>query len=173
MVNELEEFRAYTEFPEYKAEKKSDTAYLGRFTLPMLLELTGFQRILTILARGYLFRDGSDGYDRIEVARRALLAWCSLSGEKTKKAPDQETDPRLRVNFGEYAEEFPELVTPEGDGSVGLLDKDGGAIAVSVVERADGEHPLAPVLPHLRLAELRTVSEDPIVQIELGNFPVW
>ena len=45
MVNELEEFRAYTEFPEYKAEKKSDTAYLGRFTLPMLLELTGFQRI--------------------------------------------------------------------------------------------------------------------------------
>ena len=116
MVNELEEFRAYTEFPEYKAEKKSDTAYLGRFTLPMLLELTGFQRILTILARGYLFRDGSDGYDRIEVARRALLAWCSLSGEKTKKAPDQETDPRLRVNYGEYAEEFPELVTPEGDG---------------------------------------------------------
>ena len=116
MVNELEEFRAYTEFPEYKAEKKSDTAYLGRFTLPMLLELTGFQRILTILARGYLFRDGSDGYDRIEVARRALLAWCSLSGEKTKKAPDQENDPRLRVNYGEYAEEFPELVTQEGDG---------------------------------------------------------
>ena len=92
LVNELEEFRAYTEFPEYKAEKKSDTAYLGRFTLPMLLELTGFQRILTILARGYLFRDGSDGYDRIEVARRALLAWCSLSwpgaafpGRKQKK----------------------------------------------------------------------------------------
>ena len=111
LVNELEEFRAYTEFPEYKAEKKSDTAYLGRFTLPMLLELTGFQRILTILARGYLFRDGSDGYDRIEV-----LAWCSLSGEKTKKAPDQENDPRLRVNYGEYAEEFPELVTQEGDG---------------------------------------------------------
>ena len=82
----------------------------------MLLDIMGFQRILTILARGYLFRDGSDGYDRIEVARRALLAWCSLSGEKTKKAPDQETDPRLRVNFGEYAEEFPELVMPEGEG---------------------------------------------------------
>lgn len=116
LVNELEEFRAYTEFPEYKAEKKSDTAYLGRFTFPMLLELTGFQRILTILARGYLFRDGSDGYDRIETARRALLAWCSLSGEKTKKASDQENDPRLRVNYGEYADEFPELVTPEGEG---------------------------------------------------------
>ena len=110
-MNEWEEFSAYTVFPEYKKD-----SYLGQFTLPMLLNIMGFQRILTILARGYLFRDGSDGYDRIEVARRALLAWCSLSGEKTKKAPDQETDPRLRVNFGEYAEEFPELVMPEGEG---------------------------------------------------------
>jgi hypothetical protein len=98
-------------FPEYKKG-----SYLGRFTLPMLLDIMGFQRILTILARGYLFRDGSDGYDRIDIARRALLAWCSLSGEKTKNAPDQETDPRLRVNYGEYAEEFPELLTPDGDG---------------------------------------------------------
>ena len=115
MVNEPEEFRAYTEFPVYKADSKSDTSYMGRFTLPMLLEFTGFQRVLTILARGYLFRDGGSGYDRIEVARRALLAWCSLSGEKSKKAPDQD-DPRLRVNYGEYAAEFPALVTPEGEG---------------------------------------------------------
>lgn len=111
MLNEWEEFSVYTVFPEYKKD-----TYLGRFTLPMLLEIMGFQRILTILARGYLFRDGSDGYDRIETARRALLAWCSVSGEEMKKAPDQETDPRLRVNFGEYAEEYPELVTPDGDG---------------------------------------------------------
>ena len=110
-MNEWEEFSAYTVFPEYKKD-----SYLGQFTLPMLLNIMGFQRILTILARGYLFRDGSDGYDRINIARRALLAWCSLSGEKTKKAPDQETDPRLKVNYGEYSEEFPELVTPEGDG---------------------------------------------------------
>ena len=110
-MNEWEEFSVYTVFPEYKKD-----TYLGRFTLPMLLEIMGFQRILTILARGYLFRDGSDGYDRIETARRALLAWCSVSGEEMKKAPDQETDPRLRVNFGEYAEEYPELVTPDGDG---------------------------------------------------------
>ena len=111
LLNEWEEFSVYTVFPEYKKD-----TYLGRFTLPMLLEIMGFQRILTILARGYLFRDGSDGYDRIETARRALLAWCSVSGEEMKKAPDQETDPRLRVNFGEYAEEYPELVTPDGDG---------------------------------------------------------
>ncbi len=116
MLNEWEEFSAYTRFPEYKAERKDDTTYLGRFTFPMLLEFEGFGRVLTILARGYLFRDGSDGYDRIKLARRALLAWCSLSGEKTKKAPDQENDPRLRVNYGEYTKEFPELVTPDGDG---------------------------------------------------------
>ena len=111
LLNEWEEFSAYTVFPEYKKD-----SYLGRFTLPMLLDIMGFQRILTILARGYLFQEGSDGYDRIDIARRALLAWCSLSGEKTKNAPDQETDPRLRVNYGEYAEEFPELLTPDGDG---------------------------------------------------------
>ena len=115
MLNEWEEFTAYTVFPEYKAENKDDTTYLGRFTFPMLLKFEGFGHVLTILARGYLFRDGSDGYDRIDYARRALLAWCSLSGEKAKKAPDQD-DPRLRVNYGEYAEEFPELVTPEGEG---------------------------------------------------------
>ena len=115
MVNELEEFRAYTEFPVYKADSKRDTSYMGRFTLPMLLDFTGFQRVLTILARGYLFRDGGSAYDRIETARRTLLSWCSLSTEKMKKAPDQ-NDPRLRVNYGEYADEFPELVTPDGEG---------------------------------------------------------
>ena len=115
MVNELEEFRAYTEFPVYKAESKKDTSYMGRLTLPMLLDFTGFQRVLTILARGYLFRDDGSAYDRIETARRALLAWCSLSAEKMKKAPDQ-NDPRLRTDYGEYADEFPELVTPEGEG---------------------------------------------------------
>ena len=143
LVNELEEFRAYTEFPEYKAEKKSDTAYLGRFTLPMLLELTSFQRILTILARGYLFRNSSNGYDRIDVARRALLAWCSLSGEKTKKAPDQENDPRLRTNYGEYADEFPELVTPEGEGwlirhmenIIAFLEANPGAVRKEAVSK--------------------------------------
>ena len=116
MLNEWEEFSEYTRFPEYKADRKDDTGYMGRFTFPMFFEFEGFGRVLTILARGYLFRDGSDGYDRIDLARRALLAWCSLSGEKTKEAPDQESDPRLRVNYGEYADEFPELVTPDGDG---------------------------------------------------------
>ena len=140
LLNEWEEFSAYTEFPEYKKD-----TYLGRFTLPMLLDILGFQRILTILARGYLFRDGRDGYDRIDVARRALLAWCSLSGEKTKKAPDQENDPRLRVNFGEYAEEFPELVTPEGNGwlirhvdnTIGFVEANPTVVRKGVAEKIE------------------------------------
>ena len=143
MVNELEEFRAYTEFPVYKADSKKDISYMGRFTLPMLLDFIGFQRILAILARGYLFRDGSSGYERIETARRALLAWCSLSTEKMKKAPDQ-NDPRLRTDYGEYADEFPELVTPDGEGwlirhvanIVAFIETNPDAVRKEAVEKA-------------------------------------
>ena len=54
MVNEIEEFRAYTEFPVYKADSKKDVSYMGRFTLPMLLDLSGFRHILTIGLDGAL-----------------------------------------------------------------------------------------------------------------------
>ena len=71
---------------------------MGRFTLPMLLDFSGFRRILTILARGYLFRADSSACDRIETARRALLAWCRLSAEK--KSPR----PKTTVSFREGEE---------------------------------------------------------------------
>ena len=143
MLNEWEEFLAYTTFPAYKAESKDDTSYLGRFTFPMLMKFEGFYRILTILARGYLFQDGGSGYDWIDYARRALLAWCSLSAEKTKKAPDP-NDPRLRVDYGEYAAEFPELVTPDGDGwlirhlenIVAFVEANPNAVRKGVAEKA-------------------------------------
>lgn len=142
MLNEWEEFSAYTTFPAYKADGKDDTSYMGRFTFPMLMKFEGFQRILTILARGYLFRDGN-GYDRIDYARRALLAWCSLAEAKTKKAPDP-NDPRQRVNYGEYAEEFPELVTPDGEGwliwhvgnIIDFAEANPGAVRKGVLEKA-------------------------------------
>ena len=70
---------------------------MGRFTFPMLLDFSGFWHILTILARGYLFRADGSAYDRIETAQRALLALCSHLVEKMKKAPNQ-TDPRLRTD---------------------------------------------------------------------------
>ena len=84
MTNEWAEFKAYTEQPNYTAVRKTDTTYLGRFTFDMITEFSGFGRILTIIARGYLFhdKDGAvlDGnpYDRIDVARNALCAWCSV-----------------------------------------------------------------------------------------------
>ena len=143
MVNEIEGFRAYTEFPVYKADSKKDVSYMGRFTLPMLLDFSGFRHILTILARGYLFRADGSAYDRVETARRALLAWCSLSAKEMKKAPDQ-NDPRLRTDYGEYADEFPELVTPDGEGwlirhvenIVAFVESNPDAVRKEVVEKA-------------------------------------
>lgn len=80
MLNEIEEFKAYTAKPKYSHKGKRDTSYFGRFSYDMLTEFIGLQRVLTIIARGYLFRSG-DPYDNIEYARRALCAWCSLPGK--------------------------------------------------------------------------------------------
>ena len=61
MTNEWKEFRAYTEPVSYTATGKRDTSYLGRMTFETITEYVGMSRILTILARGYLFHnaDGS------------------------------------------------------------------------------------------------------------------
>lgn len=70
-------------------------------------------RILTIVARGYIFhnRNGSvyigDPYTRIQYARNALCAWCSI--------PDKNEDIPF-VNFGELSADFPELVNSKGEG---------------------------------------------------------
>lgn len=110
MLNELEEFRAYTQFPVYAAKGKRDTAYLGRFTYEILTEFHGLGRILTILARGYLWQEGEADISR---ARRALLAWCSLP--ETKKASPKE-DWQYKTSFGDFHGEFPELVDKSGKG---------------------------------------------------------
>ena len=78
-----------------------------------ITDFEGFGRILTILARGYIFhnKNGSlfDGgpYTRIEYARNALCAWCSI--------PDKNADTPF-VNFGELFTDFPELVNSKGEG---------------------------------------------------------
>ena len=56
MINEREEFLAYTEQPIYSAQNKRDTAYMGRFTFDMLLDFEGLSRVLTIVARGYMWQ---------------------------------------------------------------------------------------------------------------------
>ena len=111
MTNEWLEFKAYTDKPTYFSSGKRDFSYLGRFHLKAILDLEGLGRILTIIARGYLFhdKDGNvlkdDAYSRIEYARNALCAWCSID---TKESSD--------VNFAHLSSEFPELVSETGEG---------------------------------------------------------
>ena len=119
MINEWEEFCAYTGTVSYTASKKSDTTYLGRFTFATILEFEGMARILTILARGYLFHDKSgaivsgDPRNRIAYARRALCAWCSVP-EDGKRVQGKEW--QFQTDFSELHPEFPELVDADGTG---------------------------------------------------------
>lgn len=114
MTNEWLEFQAYTKTPVYKCEGKRDLSFLGRFTLQTLTEYDGMGRILTIIARGYLFhgKEGNilkeDPYDRIEYARKALCSWCSV--------PDKNKSSEPQIDFGNLSDEFPELVNEKGEG---------------------------------------------------------
>ena len=114
MTNEWKEFTAYTEPVSYTATGKRDTSYLGRMTFETITEYVGMSRILTILARGYLFHDADgslwdgDPYARIEYARNALCAWCSV--------PDRENKSNPAVDFGFLAKDFPELVNDNSEG---------------------------------------------------------
>ena len=113
MLNEIGEFKAYTDKPVYRSTGKRDTAWMGRFTFNTFLDFEGLGRILTIIARGYLFREGTDPYENIEYAKNALCAWCSIPA-KSKKAPEAGTEPN--VNFGHLSTDFPELVDEKGNG---------------------------------------------------------
>ena len=50
MINEIEEFKAYTEPVHYASAGKRDTAYLGRFIFDTFLSFEGLTRVLTIIA---------------------------------------------------------------------------------------------------------------------------
>ena len=68
MLNEPEEFKAYTQFPKYNANGKRDMSFLGRFTFDMLIKQIGLHRVLTTVARGYMFAQSfGNGCARIYV----------------------------------------------------------------------------------------------------------
>ena len=114
MLDELEEFRAYTEPTVYSAANKRDTTYMGRFTMDMILDFNGMARVLTVLARGYLFADADENpRDKIDYARRALCAWCSIP-DKKKASPKEEW--QFKSDFRELHGEFLELVDEDGMG---------------------------------------------------------
>lgn len=110
MLNEIAELEAYIGTVEYCAENKYDSTYLGRFTCDMLLKFEGISRVLTILARGYLWADSEP---QIERARRALCAWCSIPD--TKKVPPKK-EGQSKTDFWALHDEFPELVDESGGG---------------------------------------------------------
>ena len=118
MLNEWKEFQEYIGTVTYSSSGKRDTTYLGRFTFDTLMDFEGLSRVLTILARGYLFHteDGSlvtSPRENIDHARRALCAWCSIPN--SKKATPREAWP-FDCNFSGLHEEFPELVDEQGRG---------------------------------------------------------
>ena len=106
MLNETEEFKSYTQFPKYRANSKRDMSFLGRFTFDMLIKQIGLHRVLTTVARGYMFESETPDIDR---AKGALQAWCSLPTEKKE-------DWKANTNFCELHTEFPDLVDEKGCG---------------------------------------------------------
>lgn len=106
MIDERKEFSCYTTFPDYRTATKKDTVFLNRISFPMLLTGKGFTRVLTILARGYLYKEDDEDIER---ARRALCAWCSIPAEK-------EAEWQFDTSFPELHAEFPELVDGQGNG---------------------------------------------------------
>ena len=57
MLNEWQEFLDYTGTVTYTGNKSKDTSYMGRFTFKNILEFEGMPRVLTIIARGYMYHD--------------------------------------------------------------------------------------------------------------------
>ena len=111
MIDEVAEFQAYIGTIAYKAKAKRDSAYLCRFTYDMLLEQKGFTRVLTVLARGYMWEDHAK--PDIDRAKQALLAWCSLP---IRKKAETKEEWQYKTCFAELHSEFPELVDENGQG---------------------------------------------------------
>ena len=116
MLNEWQEFLDYTRPVEYQASGKKDTTWLGRFTFEALRDFSGMNRILTILARGFLFHasDGTllpgDPRERIAFAHNGLCAWCSIPEGEGKEKEDWQH----RTDFASLHRQFPNLVDEEG-----------------------------------------------------------
>jgi len=117
LTNEWLEFKAYTDAPIFNAGSKQSTAFMGRFSTTIIKKNKGFNRIFTVLARGFLFHnaDGTlrtdDPYDRTEEARRFLCAWCSLPYETvTNKVL------KFHTSFPELHSEFPNIIDENGAG---------------------------------------------------------
>ncbi len=118
MLNEWKEYLDYTDPMSYTSASKNDSAWRGRFSFEALEKQLGLNRILTIIARRYLFHDDNgailsdDPRTRLDYAYRALCAWCSVPDDEDPQREDWEH----RTDFRELHEEFPSLVDADGRG---------------------------------------------------------
>ncbi len=110
MINEIAEFNSYIGKAQYSATSKRDNSYLGRFTYGMLLDFEGLSRVLTIIARGYMWEDETN--PDIEKAKNALLAWCSIPERKSSGKEEWQ----FGTDFSRLNNEFSELVDKKGNG---------------------------------------------------------
>lgn len=123
MLNEWKEFQDYTGAVNYTARNKQDTTYLGRFTFDTILDFEGLNRVLTFLARGFLFHNenGSPAEaprERIDYAKRGLCAWCSVPDSKKPRLGRRGS---LAVILGNSIWNFPALWTKTAaDGFTGM-----------------------------------------------------
>ena len=112
ITNEWAEFLAYTKAPTYAVKNKKDSGFLGRFTMDMLMENYGFARILTVIAREYLFHNmdgtpkGGDPYERTDDARRAL---CACAVFLTKRMPHRGRSGSSKQISASFTMRFPNL----------------------------------------------------------------
>ena len=111
MIKETAEFEAYTGKVKYAAGSKRDSTYLGRFTYGMLTDFEGLNRVLTIIARGYMWEDIQN--PNIDKAKEALCAWCSIP-DKKKATPKDEW--QFDTDFSYLNDAFPGLVDKNGKG---------------------------------------------------------
>ena len=161
MLNELEEFRAYTSPVEYRANNKGDTSFLGRFTFESLLNFEGMVRILTIIARGYMYREEKPN---IEQARQALCAWCSIPDNKN--ATPREVW-QSKSDFRELHEAFPELVDENGGG---WLYRHVHRVAEFVLQNPDSVRKGYAEQAKVIQDKFNKMWRDKVVQFQVGIF---
>ena len=123
MLNEWKEFQDYTGAVNYTARNKQDTTYLGRFTFDTILDFEGLNRVLTILARGFLFHNENGSpvkapRERIGYAKRA----CALGAVcRTAKKPRPGRRGSSAVILENSMGSFPALWRKTAaDGSIGM-----------------------------------------------------
>lgn len=103
MLNEKEEFLAYTGKIDYKTADKH--TYLGRFNFDMLTKFIGLTRVLTIVARGYMFENG-EAVLTVQGRHFVRGAVCRI-----KKLTNRRRKVRAKRISGIYTSSFRSLLT--------------------------------------------------------------